>query len=263
MPIVVEAEKAREGRQILAVEGYTQTAREQDNYFVTMYTGAPPDSVQDSLKKPDDDKTLPQSYFVEQPASSTLPPHYHDTDQFQVFVSGALRFGKKPIGALSVHFAGGHTPYGPIYTDDQGTHFFTLRAHWDGGGKPMPQCRNTLQPVRRVYRLASNIAFDTEQSEQHEVMPAEENGLGVTMFRLAPDTNRTLDLPVTGGGQYALVLQGNAQHGDVSLAANSCLYRYPEEKALVLTGGAQGACVLLLQFPKLEALETVADRNLR
>jgi hypothetical protein len=167
MPIVVDVEQARQGRQILQVPGYTNTAREEDQYYVTMYTGAPPTTVAETIPNAETNRELPQCYFVEQPANATLPPHYHDTDQFQVFTSGELRFGKKAIGALSVHFAGGHTPYGPIYTDNVGTHFFTLRANWDGGGKPMPENRPNLQPVRRMYRLAGDV--DTSSPRRHSV----------------------------------------------------------------------------------------------
>ena len=68
---------------------------------------------------------------MEQPRRATVPPHFHDTDQFQVFVAGAASFGKHRVEPLTVHYAGGHTPYGPIVTAEEGTHYFTLRKHWD------------------------------------------------------------------------------------------------------------------------------------
>ncbi|MFK7964081.1 MAG: hypothetical protein AB8C46_08945 [Burkholderiaceae bacterium] len=261
MPIIVDVAQASRGREVLAVPGYTRTTREEDNYFITMYMGAPPDSARDTLAYRNDDKTLPQAYLVEQPPGSTIPAHYHDTDQYQVFINGSAVFGKKPIGPLTVHFAGGHTPYGPILTQHEATHFFTFRAHWDGGGKPMPENRPNLQHVRRVYRLAKEIETEPPASDLAEVIPAEPDGLGTSLFYLDANQQSTVDLPVAGGGQYALVLEGAVTHGDQTLAKHSCVYRFPDEQALVLTAGDAGATVLLLQFPQREPLDPLSDRR--
>lgn len=261
MPIIVDVAQASRGREVLAVPGYTRTSREEDNYFITMYMGAPPDSARDTLRYRNDDKTMPQAYLVEQPPGSTIPAHYHDTDQYQVFINGSAMFGKKSIGPLTVHFAGGHTPYGPILTQHEATHFFTLRAHWDGGGKPMPENRPNLKPVRRVYRLAREIECDPSASPCEDVIPAEPDGLGTSMFHLKANEQATVDLPVAGGGQYALVLEGKVAHNGNLLAAHSCLYRYPQEDAIVVTAGATGATVLLLQFPQREPLDPMSDRR--
>lgn len=257
MPIIADVNNVKKGREILAVPGYTRTAREEDNYFVTMYMGAPPASVKDTLQYTVDDTTLPQAYLVEQPAGSTIPAHYHDTDQYQVFVHGNAMFGKKPIAPMSVHFAGGHTPYGPILTQDEATHFFTFRAHWDSGGKPMPENRASLARVKRCYRLAASYQAQFANGPSDEVIPTEDTGLGTSIFQIKPGESITLDLPIAGGGQYALVLDGSVQHLDTNLATHSCVYRYPDEAPLTVTGGPQGSTVLLLQFPQREALDAL------
>lgn len=261
MPIIIDAALASRGREVLAVPGYTRTSGDDDNYFITMYMGAPPDTARDTLQYRNDDKTVPQAYLVEQPADATIPAHYHDTDQYQVFINGNAVFGKKSIGPLTVHFAGGHTPYGPILTHDEATHFFTLRAHWDGGGKPMPENRSNLQPVRRVYRLARDVDISATTQATREVIPTEPDGLGTSVFRMHAHQTVSLDLPVAGGGQYALVLDGTAVHDGATLATHSCLYRYPHEDPLSITAGPAGATVLLLQFPRLEPLDPNSDRR--
>ena len=166
-------------------------------------------------------------------------------------------FGKKAIGPMSVHFAGGHTPYGPILTQDEATHFFTFRAHWDSGGKPMPENRDRLAKVKRCYRLAAKYQQDGAAAPQAEVIPTEKSGLGTSIFQIKPDETMILDLPVAGGGQYALVLDGSIRHMGSRLETHSCVYRYPDEEALSVTGGTDGAVVLLLQFPQQEALDTL------
>ena len=261
MPIIVDVAQASRGREVLAVPGYTRTSDDEDNYFITMYMGAPPDTARDTLQYRNDDKTMPQAYLVEQPPGATIPAHYHDTDQYQVFINGNAVFGKKSIGPLTVHFAGGHTPYGPILTQQEATHFFTLRAHWDGGGKTMPENRPNLQPVRRVYRLARDIAIDSTDSPRAEVIPAEPDGLGTSIFRLGANEQATVDLPVAGGGQYVLVLDGAITHERSMLAVHSCVYRYPDEAPMSVTAGADGAVLLLLQFPRFEPLDPQSDRR--
>jgi hypothetical protein len=260
MPLIADVETARQRRDVLAVPDYTRTSREEDNYFVTMYFGAPPSTVAGTIAYDVDDTSLPQAYLVEQPAGSTIPAHYHDTDQYQVFIHGNARFGKKPIGPVTVHFAGGHTPYGPILTENEATHFFTFRAHWDGGGKPMPENRANLARVKRIYRLAAGHQPEVSGGEPDTVIATEDNGLGTAIFHLASGQQQTLDLEVRGGGQYLLVLDGSVRHAATELGKHSCLFRYPEEAPVQFTAGEQGASVMLLQFPQQESLDTLSTR---
>jgi len=227
MPIVVDAVEARNRRTAVEVKGYTQTVREEDQYFATLYMGAPPATAAHALGE-GIDKSLPQAYLVEQPAGATVPPHFHDTDQFQVFVEGVAAFGKQVLRPVSVHYAGGHTPYGPIVTTERGTHYFTLRANWDSGGK----------------------LHDLDARGGTEVLPVEDSGLGAMLYELAPNETQVLDLAREGGGQYALVTCGSVCYDHSTLVERSCLYRAADEVPLSLTGGAEGGTVLLMQFPK-------------
>jgi len=146
------------------------------------------------------DKSLLQAYLVEQPAVATVPPHFHDSDQFQVFVAGKVAFGKKPVHSLSLHNAGSHTPYGPIVTKEQRVHYFTLRAQWDVGGKPMPESRHLLKPVPRCHRLAEGIGSAPASGGRADVLPCESDGLGAALFNLAPSKSEILDMPLVGAG---------------------------------------------------------------
>ncbi len=252
MPIVVDVNEAQTRRMPIDVEDYTRTTREEDRYYATQYLGAPTDTAPQAMKSADDDKSLPQAYLVEQPAHATVPAHFHDTNQFQVFVAGATGFGKSWLRPLSLHYAGGHTPYGPIVTKDEGVHFFTLRQKWDSGGKPMPESRDLLKPVRRCFRMAEDVLESAVAGGRSDVLPCEEDGLGVALFSLHPGQSETIDLPQSGGGQYALVVEGSIRHAGAELALHSCLYRFAEEAPLAVTAGDEGASILLLQFPALD-----------
>ena len=188
MPIVVEAGAAAARRTAVVIKDYTNTENEDENYYATLYMGAPPDTA-DEMKSGADDKSLPQAYLVEQPPHATVPPHFHDTDQFQVFVHGKANFGKQQVLPLSVHYAGGHTPYGPIVTDQEGAHYFTLRANWDSGGKPMPASRNLLKRGQQCHRFAE-VSDALSPSTMAAVdcdplFPVEGDGLGASMLHAA------------------------------------------------------------------------------
>ncbi len=184
-----------------------------------------------------------------------MPPHFHDTNQFQVFVHGDAVFGKKPIKGMTIHYAGGHTPYGPIEAGPEGAHYMTLRANWDSGGKEMPAKRERLRAVTRRHRVATDFPLPGDAAlletdvESREVLPFEEDGLGAMLFDIGPGRSCALDIKTPGAGQYVLVVSGAIRHGSTDLNRNSCLYRYPQDEALTVTGGAEGASVLLLQFP--------------
>ena len=251
MPIAVYALQAAEKRQPIEVKDYTNTTSEEDRYYATFYMGAPPDTTADTMTGMSRDKSLPQAYLVEQPPGATVPPHFHDTDQFQVFVGGEASFGKSTLEPVSVHFAGGHTPYGPIVTRERGTHYFTLRVAWDGGGKPMPASRDLLVRGRACHRLAEDVHSATPAPGQGaEVIPFEANGLGAAVFALGAEEDVTLSAPCNGGGQFALVTEGTVVFDDAPYGARSCIFRGPDEAELKVRGGDAGGRVLLLQFPE-------------
>ena len=43
------------------------------------------------------DNNLPQGFLVKQPGGSITKPHFHEHNQFQVFVGGSGRFGKTSL----------------------------------------------------------------------------------------------------------------------------------------------------------------------
>lgn len=251
MPIAVEAAEAAKARQPIEVKDYTNTASDDDRYYATFYMGAPPDTAAGAMQGLSSDKSLPQVYLVEQPAGATVPPHFHDTDQFQVFVGGSANFGKKALRPVSIHYAGGHTPYGPIVTEEQGTHYFTLRVQWDGGGKPMPESRELLKRGQACYRLAEDIEqTEVALGERVDVLPMENDGLGAAVFAVPAGEFVTLDLPRPGAGQFAIITEGSVDFDGTDYGSRSCVYRAADEPAIEVKGGPNGARVLLLQFPQ-------------
>ena len=52
-------------------------------------------------------QTYPMAYLVEQAPESTVEPHYHQVDQFQLFVGGRGHIGTHPLDGVTVLVAGG------------------------------------------------------------------------------------------------------------------------------------------------------------
>ena len=248
---VVATQDAFARRQILSVPGYTETGSDE-NYYVTPFFGALPANVDPN--PPAEALGRPQAYYVEQPPRATVPPHYHDTNQFQAFLRGDAIFGKKTVAALTVHYAGAHTPYGPIVTTERATHYLTMRNRWDSGGKTMPQSRPTLRAIRRRFRMVEEFilpqcdALPSGATERYDAMPCESDGLGVATFGLGANAESDLALAVPGDGRFGLVMTGVLRGQETDLDAGSCVYIGPGDTE-IFTAGPQGAAVLVMQFP--------------
>ena len=85
------------------------------------------------------------------------------------------------------------------------------------------------------------IVVEVNEKKIAGVLPCESDGLGATLFNLAPSKSEILDMPFIGAGQYALVVSGTVSKGDAKLSKNSCVYRYAEDEPLNVVAGVDGA----------------------
>ena len=199
------------------------------------------------------DDGLPQGFLVSQPPGSVTPPHFHETHQFQVFVGGSGRIGKRRADPVTVQFAGGHTPYGPIAAGDRGIRYFTLRQSWDPGAKYMPAMRSRLVRGRQRQRLAPRVERPAaalgglDSCTVEPLMAPEADGLGAELVRLGPGMRCVR--PCGGGGQYQVVIAGALVHDGEALPRLSCRFASADERECGFEAGPDGAAVLALQFP--------------
>ena len=247
MPIAVTAQEALDNR----TENTFRQALAKP-FYRRLYMGSAPTRG----GKVDERKLdQPQAYLVEQPENSTVSAHFHDTNQFQIFVHGGGFFGKRPVHGMVVHYAGAHTPYGPIEAGGQGAHYMTLRNKWDSGAKVMPENRDKLRKIRRIHRIAETVtvpntaALHAIKTVATDLIPLEEDGLGVRQFDIGPGRDCSIEFEVSGAGAYAFVAGGSANYEGTVLETHSLLYRAADETSFPLATGEEGASVLLLQFP--------------
>ncbi|MGE0717649.1 MAG: hypothetical protein AB7P02_19535 [Alphaproteobacteria bacterium] len=203
------------------------------------------------------DERGPVGYLIEQEPNSTIRPHFHQANQFQVIVAGGGHLGKQAIQPVTVHFAAAWTPYGPILSQEDGLFYFTLRDAWDPGARFMPESRADLPKVARRHVTAApepsvgaDALRDLAAAERRTVVEMEDDGLGAWIHRVPPGGAWEGPDPATGGGQFHLLLAGEASVGGRTLDGFATIHVGTDDPAPALSATAAGAEVLVLQFPR-------------
>jgi hypothetical protein len=202
----------------------------------------------------------PVGFMVEKRPNDIVHPHFHAVNQFQVIVGGYGRLGKFPVRPFSMHYTNGFTGYGPIYAEDEGIAFFTLRNHWDPGAKYLPAQRAEMRPAPKRHRMAANLPLSdaetlTARSDTavETLVEPEQDGLASWFVRVAPNGMAHAPRTAAGGGQYALVAGGALLHEGRAFPRLSLAYVSADEGALPIQAGPEGVELLLMQFPNTEA----------
>jgi hypothetical protein len=224
-----------------------QTEHPQEDAFatVTFYLG-----------KRGDEGDGPQAWLVEYRPyeGGMIKPHFHKAAQFQVVVAGAGLVGKKRVRAGSVHFADAFTPYGPIIPDTttEGIDFYTLRAASHPGTYWMPGSRDEMggrYAGRDVTGEVPDEPMLTQGVELRTLVEPRDDGLAMLLVRLGPGEQSAGPSPAGSGGQYYVVAEGGLRHDDRGLPRDSLIFVGPDEEPPLLTADADGADVLVLQYP--------------
>lgn len=222
----------------------------------------------DFLGKPGDGELKehqPQAFLIEMSANEVIVPHFHEVDQFQVFVAGSGSLGRNQDVAhpLAVHYADHHTGYGPINAGPQGYSYFTLRAKSDPGAVYLhkPGYREKLKPSGKRHGVAA-VTLSTEpvlmERKGVQVEPLMQqlgngDGLGVALVRMGPGARFEGPDPAATGGQYYLVVNGSAELESGTFAAWSPIFVSKSERPVTLRAGTKGLEALLLQFARQES----------
>jgi hypothetical protein len=225
----------------------------------TAYIGANRYTSSPDEMPPTDAAPYPMAFLVEKSPGAVTRPHFHQADQFQVVVAGRGMLGNHEFSDGAVHYTDAYSAYGPIVAGKSGIWWFTLRNRWDPGARYMPAERELLHAARERYRhreltiATMPAALLGELGEMTAVscrpVLEAEDGLAGWRYRLPSGTAITGPAPGAGGGQFWLVLAGEAAvAGGDPLPANSCIFVAPHDPAFVGASGPVGAELLCLQF---------------
>jgi hypothetical protein len=203
----------------------------------------------------------PETFLIEMSPHETILPHYHEVDQFQVFLAGAGRFGRKAAPPLAVHYVDRYTGYGPIRATGHGYSYFVMHAEKDPGAvyRNRPGYRERIKPGRKRHLLVPGVAISTtpvllsrrEAALEPLFSPDDgDDGLGAFMWRIGPETAATGPDPAESSGQFYLVVNGSLELNGMTYPAWSPIYVAPGERALEVRAGGEGLEALVLQFPR-------------
>ena len=233
--------------------------RETATGWNTAFIGANRYSMPPGVTPPPDDALYPMAFLVEQHPGAVTRPHFHQADQFQVVVAGRGLLGDAEFGDGAVHYTDAYSAYGPIVAGKSGIWWFTLRNRWDSGARYMPAEREALHTARdrhQHWELTTAAVpsallgelYDTADISCRTVLEGED-GLAGWRYRIPPRTAIAGGPPGAGGGQFWLVLAGDAAaDGGEPMPANSCIFVGPAEPAFAGVSGPVGAELLCLQF---------------
>ena len=201
----------------------------------------------------------PQAFLVEQSPGAVVHPHFHFVDQFQVVVDGGGTLGRHDVSPICVHFASGHTGYGPITPGPDGLKYFTLRASADEtGAQYLPANRHKMHAIPKKNVLLDSIplAGPDELCQLTQVrrinVKQDESGLRVDVVSIPPGMQTEISGQPKSAGLMILVVSGSFLHAGQTFTRWSCMFIGNNESGALLKGGADGAQILALQFP-LEA----------
>jgi hypothetical protein len=207
-------------------------------------------SMRDDLAA-DPDGLAPNAYLVMQDPGAVLQPHFHEADQFQVVVRGCGRIGTHAVGALTVHYAAAHSPYGPVVAGPEGLHYLTLRHRADPGAQWMPEAAPRLRGMagRRHVVLTSSIVPVGAASADARGEPATpllaDGDAGAWTVALGAGASWRLDVC---GGCFVHATSGDLQVSGIGMGPQACLFAGGDERAIVLSAGPGGARAVVVRF---------------
>lgn len=227
------------------------------DYILSAYVGAAPVRGKYVEGNEVNDNGLPQGFLVEQPPGAVTLPHFHETNQFQVFVDGIGGMGKHRAVPLTVQYANGHTPYGPITASETGVKYFTLRQRWDPGAKYMPGARDKLAKGNQRTRIKGDIPPTSAAERAVLTAPAAEvifeqeaDGMAAWLYRFGAGQSIAAPDAAGTGGQYLVVAEGELELDGRTLEKWSTVFVTPDEAPPVMHASDAGLDLLVLQFPE-------------
>jgi hypothetical protein len=192
------------------------------------------------------------AYLVEQAPGAVVAPHFHEVDQFQLFIGGSGRIGTHRLDGVAVHYAAAHNPYGPIVAGPEGVQYITLRRQWDRGAQWMPGAAQVLRDLpgrRHVAYTTAPLVWDAGPSgglRITEVAPQQSHVGGVSLWQASPGVVLQAD-PSGCAGQFWYLLGGSLLE-PMAQGAGACIYFAADEAPPSVTAGPQGVQLLQLRF---------------
>jgi hypothetical protein len=208
--------------------------------------------IENFIGTPEQRERGPQALRAVYPPHYVIRPHFHRTDQFQIFIKGHARYGKKyDLDPVSVHYTDAFSPYGPITVGEDSMTFFLLRAHADIGAYYMPGSRDKIEMKGKRHFTVQNrasLADGAAASRVETLIEPHADGLSVEEIVVEP-RGVIPDRLAVGSGCFQLVLDGAVELNGATLGKESVVFAPAGEAFRSRRAGPAGAHLLELQFP--------------
>jgi len=176
-----------------------------------------------------------------------LAPHFHEENQFQVFVEGSGSIGPHPIVPVMVHYAGAYTGYGPVMSGPNGLKYFTIRPEFDAGHLPIADARGLNPRGPKVHAqgyVPGGVAIQDKIGHDLALFPPPTAGVHANAIWLPAMATEFFDAPPrNGGGMFYFVVEGSVQSGSTILDRWECVFT---DEPIELIAGLHGALLLAL-----------------
>lgn len=195
----------------------------------------------------------PHAFLVEQDPESVILPHFHVVNEFQLVVQGGGLFGRHPVAPLTVHYAGAYTGYGPITANADGLWYFTLRPNMEHGAQFLPEARDRMPrgaPKRHLLGSCATGATACTAPAVENVIEPQADGIAAWLLRLPPDGETQAPAHPGAKGRFYFVCAGALRWEGKELGRWANVFVSADEEPVRLAAAADGAEVLVLQFPQ-------------
>ena len=212
------------------------------------------------MESGEDRQLSPTVSLIEQPPNSTLVPHFHRQNQFQLFVGGAGTIGQTSLEPVIVHYAGAYTGYGPLVSGVDGIKYFTMRPVCESGLLTIAESREQMiqGPKRHAYTTPIQVALTEDLLNLANVqldtpMPFSDDGLGVTVVRQPRGTQLGGVTVPNSEGQFLGVLAGTLRYLDIEVGQWESLFISGDDVFPMLLAGDSGVQVVSMHVPRKAA----------
>jgi hypothetical protein len=192
----------------------------------------------------------PCGHLVTQGPDVANPAHFHEADQFQIFVAGSGRIGNHRVKVGTIHYADGYRGYGPIVPDQGGCSYLSLRPTYDTSRHLIPQEAELARGRKGGQRMAE---FDLSADVSPGVTTLLYRNDGVGAYQQNMDANQPLPMVETKGGSYWLVLKGSIRCDGRDCPTETCIWVGEGEARPEMIAGSDGATVIVMCFAVLQS----------
>jgi hypothetical protein len=199
----------------------------------------------------------PSVYLVEQSPGVSLRTHFHRNNQFQLIVQGNGWIGPHPVSAVTVHYAGAYSGYGPLLAGPQSLAYFTLRTVYETGSLTMKDHASAMRrgPKRQLTSQAVPVLEPAalqglERSRSEDLIAPQADGIAARLMTRMAGEAIMPDPAMSGSvGQFLVVLAGTVVLPDRTLGIWDSAFIGSHERTPSFAAGHGGAQVVCLHMP--------------